>query len=186
MTLRTTAALLGRRFTAAAATEDRQKSSSHAGDCSFRMAVKLQLKIAVLRHPSSLHGVALRRGRLPRSVPASLRFLIESITRSRLISCSICAIAAMSVNNIDPHGRCSVDVATAQVQRRVTPLPGCGVRRRRQVCSGWIARAQRRDEGDVARDQTQPGRVSQEHLRRLRNLTQQLESELADLERGAS
>jgi len=32
---------------------------------------------------------------------------------------------------------------------------------------------------------TQPGRVSQEHLRRLRNLTQQLESELADLERGA-
>jgi GntR family transcriptional regulator len=32
---------------------------------------------------------------------------------------------------------------------------------------------------------SQPGRVSQEHLRRLRNLTQQLESELADLERGA-
>jgi GntR family transcriptional regulator len=32
---------------------------------------------------------------------------------------------------------------------------------------------------------TQPGRVSQEHLQRLRNLTQQLESELADLERGA-
>ncbi|WP_224165091.1 GntR family transcriptional regulator [Arthrobacter sp. StoSoilA2] len=32
---------------------------------------------------------------------------------------------------------------------------------------------------------TQPGRVSQEHIRRLRNLTQQLESELADLERGA-
>lgn len=32
---------------------------------------------------------------------------------------------------------------------------------------------------------SQPGRVSQEHIRRLRNLTQQLESELADLERGA-
>jgi GntR family transcriptional regulator len=32
---------------------------------------------------------------------------------------------------------------------------------------------------------SQPGRVSQEHLRRLRNLTQQLESELADLEQGA-
>ncbi len=32
---------------------------------------------------------------------------------------------------------------------------------------------------------SQPGRVSQEHLRRLRTLTQQLESELADLERGA-
>jgi len=32
---------------------------------------------------------------------------------------------------------------------------------------------------------SQPGRVSQEHLRRLRNLTQQLESELADLEGGA-
>ena len=32
---------------------------------------------------------------------------------------------------------------------------------------------------------TQPGRVSQEHIRRLRNLTQQLEAELADLERGA-
>ncbi|BCW49512.1 GntR family transcriptional regulator [Arthrobacter sp. StoSoilB13] len=32
---------------------------------------------------------------------------------------------------------------------------------------------------------TQPGRVSQEHIRRLRNLTQQMESELADLERGA-
>ncbi|MDR6638956.1 GntR family transcriptional regulator [Paenarthrobacter nitroguajacolicus] len=31
---------------------------------------------------------------------------------------------------------------------------------------------------------TQPGRISQEHVRRLRNLTQQLESELADLERG--
>jgi GntR family transcriptional regulator len=31
---------------------------------------------------------------------------------------------------------------------------------------------------------SQPGRVSQEHLRRLRNLTQQLESELTDLERG--
>ena len=31
---------------------------------------------------------------------------------------------------------------------------------------------------------SQPGRVSQEHIRRLRNLTQQLESELADLERG--
>ena len=32
---------------------------------------------------------------------------------------------------------------------------------------------------------SQPGRVSQEHIHRLRNLTQQLESELADLERGA-
>ncbi|MEV7664090.1 GntR family transcriptional regulator [Paenarthrobacter sp. NPDC089316] len=32
---------------------------------------------------------------------------------------------------------------------------------------------------------TQPGRLSQEHLRRLRNLTQQLEAELAELERGA-
>ena len=32
---------------------------------------------------------------------------------------------------------------------------------------------------------SQPGRVSQEHISRLRNLTQQLESELADLERGA-
>jgi GntR family transcriptional regulator len=32
---------------------------------------------------------------------------------------------------------------------------------------------------------TQPGRVPQEHIRRLRNLTQQLESELAHLERGA-
>ena len=32
---------------------------------------------------------------------------------------------------------------------------------------------------------SQPGRVSQEHIRRLRNLTQQLESELADIERGA-
>ncbi|UKA58646.1 GntR family transcriptional regulator [Arthrobacter sp. FW306-2-2C-D06B] len=32
---------------------------------------------------------------------------------------------------------------------------------------------------------SQPGRVSQEHIRRLRTLTQQLESELADLERGA-
>ncbi|MDQ0822487.1 GntR family transcriptional regulator [Arthrobacter sp. V4I6] len=32
---------------------------------------------------------------------------------------------------------------------------------------------------------SQPGRVSEEHIRRLRNLTQQLESELADLERGA-
>ncbi len=32
---------------------------------------------------------------------------------------------------------------------------------------------------------SQPGRVSHEHIRRLRNLTQQLESELADLERGA-
>jgi GntR family transcriptional regulator len=31
---------------------------------------------------------------------------------------------------------------------------------------------------------SQPGRVSQEHIHRLRNLTQQLESELADLERG--
>ncbi|MEW1947947.1 GntR family transcriptional regulator [Pseudarthrobacter sp902506025] len=32
---------------------------------------------------------------------------------------------------------------------------------------------------------TQPGGVSQEHIRRLRTLTQQLESELSDLERGA-
>lgn len=32
---------------------------------------------------------------------------------------------------------------------------------------------------------SQPGRVSQEHISRLRNLTQQLESELADLELGA-
>lgn len=32
---------------------------------------------------------------------------------------------------------------------------------------------------------SQPGRVSQEHIHRLRNLTQQLESELANLERGA-
>ncbi|XAZ32305.1 hypothetical protein AAHB34_05600 [Paenarthrobacter ureafaciens] len=32
---------------------------------------------------------------------------------------------------------------------------------------------------------TQPGHVSQEQIRRLRNLTQQLESELINLERGA-
>lgn len=32
---------------------------------------------------------------------------------------------------------------------------------------------------------SQPGRMSQEHVRRLRSLTQQLESELAELERGA-
>ncbi|WP_285313974.1 GntR family transcriptional regulator [Pseudarthrobacter sp. fls2-241-R2A-168] len=32
---------------------------------------------------------------------------------------------------------------------------------------------------------SQPGGVSKEHIRRLRNLSQQLESELADLERGA-
>ena len=77
--------------------------------------------------PPSIRRTALRiwlsvtrRGRPPRSFPALRRSLIESMMRSRLMACSICASAAMIVNSIDPIG---VDVSTSPPPRFNTRRP---------------------------------------------------------------
>lgn len=77
--------------------------------------------------------VASRRelGRGPRSKPAARRLAIESVTRSRLISCSICFNAAMIVNSIDPIG---VDVSTS-------PPPSFSTRRPEPRWRGSSAKA---------------------------------------------
>src|SRR5699024_4269740 len=55
--------------------------------------------------------------RPPKSLPAARRLATESVIRSRLISNSICANAAITVNTIDPIG---VEVSTSPPPRLST------------------------------------------------------------------
>ncbi len=86
--------------------------------------------------PPSMSRRALRiwlsvmiRGRPPKSFLASRRLVIESTTRSRLISCSNCPSAAMIVNSIDPIG---VAVSTSPPPRFSTRRPAPRQPRRRR------------------------------------------------------
>src|SRR5699024_7024038 len=105
---------------------------SSAGSCwirRYRVARDMPKSRAtwVAGSPASMNFIALRiwlsveaRRRPPRSLPTARRMATESVIRPRLISNSICANAAITVNTIDPIG---VEVSTSPPPRLSTRNP---------------------------------------------------------------